>query len=411
MRSKQLVIGFVAFSALTALATVAAAQSTYHVVDDASGSCAGDPGTLYWAIEKANNDGGPSTVELDSSIAGQTIQLECPLVVKDELEWIARADVDVRGDTLGGNDIVTFDAPGALHSVLELRLYGGADTRGIFIKSGQEVQLVDSWVMQNETTSALDGAGIFVDQSVLYLEQCLIYKNKTAGDGGGVHASGSKVYMVDTTFDKNSAADGGGLYVYDPSGDVSVFSSTFSSNGATNGGAIALYDGPGGAYMQVVNSTFSSNSAAGGRGGGILFGDLGFAANSNGFIVNSTFYGNVASQGSGIAVVDGYPSVYNTALYRVATTANNCYLHPGADMSGHHDIWNDTSCPFGNSQHGSYPNTNPLLSTIANNGGPTYTHLPQATSPVISHGDAAFCPGTDQRGVTRTTCWMGSVEN
>src|SRR5262245_44176836 len=46
-----------------------------YVVDDPKGSCTGDPGTLFWAIEKANLDGVPSTVEFDASLAGETIQL------------------------------------------------------------------------------------------------------------------------------------------------------------------------------------------------------------------------------------------------------------------------------------------------------------------------------------------------
>jgi hypothetical protein len=54
---------------------------------------------------------------------------------------------------------------------------------------------------------------------------------------------------------------------------------------------------------------------------------------------------------------------------------------------------------------------NPLLnSTLANNGGPTLTVLPQTGSPAVTAGHN--CPATDQRGVARNsaTCTAGAVE-
>jgi hypothetical protein len=57
----------------------------------------------------------------------------------------------------------------------------------------------------------------------------------------------------------------------------------------------------------------------------------------------------------------------------------------------------------------------PQLGPLADNGGPTLTHLPAATSPVINAGDPAFVPppSTDQRGLPRVVNGrldMGSVE-
>ena len=45
----------------------------------------------------------------------------------------------------------------------------------------------------------------------------------------------------------------------------------------------------------------------------------------------------------------------------------------------------------------------PLLGPLADNGGPTQTHLPARGSPVIDTGDPAFAepPDTDQRGDPR----------
>ena len=43
----------------------------------------------------------------------------------------------------------------------------------------------------------------------------------------------------------------------------------------------------------------------------------------------------------------------------------------------------------------------PMLGPLADNGGPTQTHVPLAGSPLIDAGDNASAPATDQRGDTR----------
>ena len=60
-------------------------------------------------------------------------------------------------------------------------------------------------------------------------------------------------------------------------------------------------------------------------------------------------------------------------------------------------------------------NQDPQLAALANNGGPTETHLPAATSPAVDAGDPAFAPppSTDQRDLPRVAgsgIDMGAVE-
>ncbi len=54
----------------------------------------------------------------------------------------------------------------------------------------------------------------------------------------------------------------------------------------------------------------------------------------------------------------------------------------------------------------------PLLGPLADNGGPTLTHLPELGSPLIDAGDNATCLSEDQRGLPRDdgSCDIGSVE-
>ncbi len=396
--------------ATMALFSSTAFAATYTVTS-ASGSCAGTPGTLVWAIDKANTDGTSSTVTLDPSLAGQTIPLVCPLVVIEELSFVGHPGVTVSGATLAGMDILTFDAPGATHDVQDLQLVGGTNTRGINIEPNQLVYLFRSTVRDNVNVGAVTGAGIRLVGSALTLDRTTLLRNKTPSLGGAVYAAESEIRVFDSSFDKNEAANGGGMFVEGPSGNIVVNSSTFYANKAGQGGAISLFDGPTGAFLDVDNSTFSTNGDNATVGGAVYLGDLGWPANSDASIVNSTFSNNRGQFASAIAVIDGFASVYNTAFYRIAATAPHCYVNPGADMGGHHNIWNDTSCPLGTVWLGSKPNTDPLLNGLANNGGPTQTHKPKPASPVMGAGSPLFCPPDDQRGVARTTCWMGSYEN
>jgi hypothetical protein len=81
------------------------------------------------------------------------------------------------------------------------------------------------------------------------------------------------------------------------------------------------------------------------------------------------------------------------------------------------NVADDTSC--GLTATGDQQGVNPLLGALANNGGPTMTHLPGAGSPAIDGGVATGCPAADQRGVARpqdgnndstVACDSGAVE-
>jgi hypothetical protein len=80
-------------------------------------------------------------------------------------------------------------------------------------------------------------------------------------------------------------------------------------------------------------------------------------------------------------------------------------------MSNGFNLSSDTSCAPILKQASDRNNQDPLLGPLANNGGPTLTHLPQAGSPAIDHGSG--CPPTDQRGAARPVglaCDIGAVE-
>jgi hypothetical protein len=191
------------------------------------------------------------------------------------------------------------------------------------------------------------------------------------------------------------------------SGTLTLTDSTVSGNsgpGIFNEGA-----GP----MTVIDSTITKNSNSPGFGGGI--------ENNTGTItvIASTISGNT---GDGIASFNGGTATLGATIV-ADNTGGNCNASAANLASAGYNLTNDktgTPCSFDAATD--LVNKNPLLGHLANNGGPTQTLLPGATSPaanVIPKGatlrGVAVCPGTDQRGVARpgrgeTRCTIGAAE-
>ncbi|MGH3745579.1 MAG: choice-of-anchor Q domain-containing protein, partial [Mycobacteriales bacterium] len=110
------------------------------------------------------------------------------------------------------------------------------------------------------------------------------------------------------------------------------------------------------------------------------------------------------------------------SIFAGSATSSECAGGPTDDG---YNIDDDGSCVSStNPGPGSISNSAGLdasLGTLADNGGPTQTILPGATSPAANRipastpvGGTTLCAGTDQRGIPRpsgeTACAMGSVE-
>ena len=257
-------------------------------------------------------------------------------------------------------------------------------------------------------------------------------QNGEATDGGGVENYGT-LTVTDSTFSGNRATTGGGISNW--RGTVTVTNSTFSGNTADYGGGIGNSRGT----VTVTNSTFSGNSAT--NGGGIVNG-----IRSTLRVTNSTFSGNTATKGGGIqsaGVVTVTNSTFsgnsaptgggigNTGTVRLAGTifaaglnGDNC-AGIGTINDNGYNLSDDASCGF--SGTGSANNATLALGALADNGGPTQTHLPGVGSDAIgaipngttisNNGTSWTCDqsATDQRGELRpinagTACTAGAVE-
>ena len=81
-----------------------------------------------------------------------------------------------------------------------------------------------------------------------------------------------------------------------------------------------------------------------------------------------------------------------------------------------HNLGSDGSC--GLTATGDITNTNPLLGSLKDNGGPTLTHALLKSSPALDAGDNTICQAPlvnsiDQRGITRLqgeACDIGAFE-
>jgi hypothetical protein len=208
--------------------------------------------------------------------------------------------------------------------------------------------------------------------------------------------------------------DGGGLF---NEAILVLTNSTVTANNGHEGGGIYNYCG----RLTVWNSTVSWNTGYGGRtGGGILNLSLPQCI-STVSIDSSTIFENRADgdqgfRGRGDAIADAFSPPGRITLRNSVIASPTRGLRDDCNSvnatSFGHNIASDSSCHL--TGPGDLNNTNPLLGSLAINGGTTWTHLPLPGSPAINAVPIANCTFVDdQRGVLRpqaAACDIGSVE-
>jgi len=265
------------------------------------------------------------------------------------------------------------------------------------------------------------------------------------GSGGGMYNSGSNPSLTNMTFSTNSAIDGGGMA--NVSSSPNLTNVIFNSNSAEDGGGMfnsggnpvltnVLFSGNSASYIggglfnttsnpSLTNVLFNSNSAVD-IGGGMVN-----QINSSPNLENVTFYNNSAGNwGGGMANSNSSPSLINVTLNaNTAISGGGIYNTVTSPIVKNSIVWGNTGGELANFNgsvpvvtysivQGGYVGTgnlevDPLLGTLANNGGFTQTMALGAGSPAINSGTNTGCPATDQRGVTRPQggqCDIGAYE-
>lgn len=291
-----------------------------------------------------------------------------------------------------GGGISTFDATSSLDMANTLVAYNVASNAGAGIDSVGEATIDASTITQN----------------------------RASGPGGGLRALSSIILTNSTISDNRANNHGGGATLGNSSAPpglemtASIINTTISGNQDTygnGGGGLSVWNN---AKVTLANSTISGNSSTG-KGGGII----------NGAIVemfNSSVVGNSAPQGAGLLqmanITGSRTSLQNSVVaYNVSSLGlGDC---SGVLQGGAYNFV-QTVVAGECSAEGMTTGADPLLGPLQQNGGPTLTHLPADTSPLVNAGSPGGCygPGNvvsrDQRSQPRPSgggrCDIGAVE-
>lgn len=415
--------------------TVDATISTLTVdtlVDEDDGDLSPGDVSLREALKHISNNG---IINFDPAILnpGATIELLDSLVINKSLEirgpgadrLAIAGQLGIIGETYGFQTVIV-NGSGDTVTIDGLTITGGA--QGI-----RQSNPDGSLVVSNSTIS---GNGLILDQ-----------QGNPAGYGaslgGGIGNYAGSLRLVNSTVSGNRADTGGGIR---SQGITEIINSTIADNRVFFAGGGFQIAGP----TTIINSTISGNRGGSSNSGGIRSG--GRYGGGPLTIINSTISGN---EGAGIHIFGDNLVLRNSTVtandtglqlgnFTTATVSNSIVAGNGTDLvsfsitpfisDGHNLIGNGSGISgFVNGVNGdqvgnSMNPIDPLLGSLADNGGPTLTHTLLAGSPAINAGNAALRPldtfdldgdsntsellPVDQRGLSRVVgpLDIGAVE-
>ena len=225
------------------------------------------------------------------------------------------------------------------------------------------------------------------------------------GGGGNVGYGGSSAFGGGAGLYYGGGGAGMGGAIFNENGTVNVTNSTFTANGAAGGSGNESGQGLGGAIFSyygtvtLLNTTLSANTAA-------IAGRDFYAYYGTTHTINNSILGQADT---GIPDLSGYAATFTGVNNIVCpyTGAVSTFNTAAPDLGGHaatltgvNNIvrtYNGSGCTF--NLTGTLTG-DPLLGSLASNGGPTQSLLPQTASPAVNAGDDSAASGLsyDQRG-------------
>lgn len=286
------------------------------------------------------------------------------------------------------------------------------------------------------------GGGLFITSSNATISDVDIVENYTSdntpgttgyspGDGGGILSSASlKLVRVSlsnnhtgSSFATNgtNGGSGGGIYSVPSSGGLTIQDSTISGNytGAGANGATGGAGGSGGGMYSLFSSlvmsncTISGNSTGSGGSGSNTGGNGGSGGGiysvSSTTCRNVTITNNSTGQGGMGALQNGLPGagggLYgysgNVILANTIVSANRVGaasygdLDGAANISGSYNLIGIGGLLLNGINGNKVGFTEPLLSSLADHGGPAPTHLMLPASPARNAGSNALALDVD----------------
>jgi hypothetical protein len=340
-------------------------------------------GCDFSSIQGAVNAAAPGdTLDLAAETFFETVSVAKDLMIQGAGPLVTVVD----GGTTGS--VFTVDGASVTLRGLTARNGGALNGGGIStIGTGADVRLIDVHVRNN--AAAAVGGGIHNPDGSVTITRNLIAENTVPGmdnAGGGVFNAGTMT-IRDSLIRDNDAWLGGGIY---SSGDLTLDGSTLQSNDAEFGGAISTSGG----NLTMRDCTVSGNSAN--EGGGFCVGL--FETFEKIAITRSTIAENTANVGGGIFDYSQVGTIELESTILSGNTGGNCHPPTGVFSSSGHNLESASSCNL--TETTDQTGVDPLLATLADNGGPTPTHALGAGSPAIDSG-APGCDPVDQRGEAR----------
>ena len=386
------------------LAATVASAATFRVNDtsdavDANpgdGVCAtaGGACTLRAAVQEANALAGADRIRVPKGT--YTLQI----AGRDE-DQAATGDLDVEGRlrVVGRGAADTIVDGASLDRVFDVQQNARVLFRRLAIRRGK--------VVENYSGGGIDAA----PGSRLTLRRVRVEGNE-AFSGGGVATLGT-LDMGESTIRDNVAAVGGGLAV---TPDAVIDASTFAGNTATGssifGGQDIVAAGEG--TVTIINSTITGEIQ------GVAYCDpypLGCTQGSDFVLRNVT--ANVLSA----KVIEPISVPIEPVVLRAPTFTIRNTIVGACDaelLSQGYNFVQPEGCFIAGDLTGVVVGDDPLLGSLKDNGGPTFTRLPVAVSAAVDGGNPATpgsggfaCEPFDQRGVPRYLglgCDIGATE-
>lgn len=192
------------------------------------------------------------------------------------------------------------------------------------------------------------------------------FQQTGSGDGGAIYNSNGRINLSNSTFDRVTGARGGSIW-NSSGGLIHMWNTTVTGGTAMFGGAILNN-----AQFVMTNCTISDNTTA---GGGTTSAAV---ANTSSF---SSVNNLIAKNVGGLDVIGSFSSGGGNLIGEVRSATG--FTH-ATDKVG------STTSPI-----------DPLLSPLADNGGPVKTMAIAAQSPARDAG-VSYGPSTDARGLPRS---------
>ena len=299
---------------------------------------------------------------------------------------------------------------------------GGGTAAGIFGLMDYSVSISDSTISGNYSDGFAGGALLFGYDGVS-IARSTISDNEAAYDFGGVYAVGRYGPAVcdSTTISGNSAGFVGGGALISEFDRATMNNCTVSGNTASGEvGGIALvgqFSAPEANFSTIVNNTSGS-----GVGGMLMFGggqDRGFSFDP---VVNTSIIAGNLADGVASDLASEFQSVPTTERFNLLgqnEDGSNKRGFGSGNINVNYTLLGSLSLSLTLDAVGQdLLGQNPLLGPLADNGGPTLTHLPGADSPALNvvPGGTLGCGTTftnDQRGDPRPIndgCDLGAAE-